>query len=467
MRYFACMAVALALPAHALIEPCPSDCDGGSAVTVDEIVTTVGIALGDQPVERCIAADQSCDDQVTVDEVVSGVDSALTGCATEARGTLAVAASAPVGVIRTNEEGVVIGGTPWMPAQYDVNEPPEARVDVYAQGLEVPWAMAFAPDGRLFVTERPGRIRVIDGGVLQPTSWASPEGVHTIGESGLLGIAVHPNFPTPAYVYVCHTLIIGTEVQNRVVRFEEVDGRGANPLPIVEGFPGSSVHDGCRLKFGPDGKLYISTGDGARRALAQNLSSTAGKILRVNDDGSASPDNPFPEAPLVWSYGHRNPQGLAFHPETGELYATEHGPSHEIGIGAYDEVNRIEPGVNYGWPAAIGAPMLAQYRDPLLTYPAPSGPAPPSGASFYSGELVPEWQGDLFVGILGAEHLHRVGFDACGRIAALERLYPNIYGRLRDVVHGPDGALYVSTSNRDGRGTPHPDDDRILRISGS
>lgn len=452
--------------ASAAMEACRGDCDLGNDVTVDEVLTLVSIAVGETDLGSCPVADRTCDGAVTVDEIIEAVSRALEGCeGSGRRGELVVEASSAQGILGTTSGGAVQGGTPRMPPQYAVADPGEVSVSVYASGLKVPWAMQFSPDGRMFVTERPGRIRVIRDGQLESQPWATVSPLTEIGEGGLLGLALHPEFPAEPYVYVCHTLTVGGEVQNRVVRYEEVDGHGVNPQPIVSGLPGSSVHNGCRLKFGPDGRLYISTGDGGRRALSQDLSSLGGKILRVNPDGSAPVDNPFPEAPRVWSLGHRNPQGLAFQPRTGALFETEHGPSGEVGVGAYDELNRIEPGANYGWPAVVGAPGLAQYRDPLLTYPYPSGPLPPSGVSFYSGEAIAEWQGDLFFGSLGAEHLQRIGLDACGRIVGIERLYAGEYGRLRDVIGGPDGALYVSTSNRDGRGRPRSDDDRILRLA--
>lgn len=450
--------------ARGVVESCTGDCDGGADVTVDEVLTMVGIALGDHPLAACPLADQSCDAAVTVEEVLTGVDNALQGCP-QPRGDLVVPASPAMGILRTLGE-TVVGGTPPMPAQYSVPQPEEAGVENYVTGLEIPWAMQFASDGRLFVTERPGRVRVVIDGGLQPAPWATIA-TDTVGESGLMGLALHPDFPQQPYVYLCFSQFVDGQLQNRVVRYTDSGGVGQSDRILVAGIPGSSSHDGCRLKFGPDRLLYASTGDGSQRALAQRLDSLGGKILRMHDDGSPAEDNPFPEAPLIWSYGHRNVQGLAFHPDTGELFETEHGPSGEIGIGAYDEVNLIQPGLNYGWPLAIGAPLLPQYRDPLLTYPGDAGPVPPSGASFFVGTSIPGWDRDLFFASLGARHLQRVGFDQCRRIVSIERLFNGVYGRLREVVQGPDGALYVSTSNRDGRGNPAATDDRILRISGA
>lgn len=354
-----------------------------------------------------------------------------------------------------------------MPAQYRVADPEEVRVDTFASDLEVPWSLAFAPDGRLFISERPGRIRVVEDGILVPEAWATLA-VRAAGEGGLMGLALDPNFTVEPWVYVCFTFNDGGAVQNRIIRIREVDAHGSNQEILVPRFPGANIHDGCRLKFGPDGKLYATSGDAAQRSQAQDLGSVAGKILRLEPDGSIPSDNPFGGS-YVYSYGHRNPQGLAFDPDTGRLFETEHGPSGEIGIGNYDEVNIIAPGVNYGWPNAVGAPGVASLRDPLLAYPERA--VPPAGATFYSGRLIPQWAGNLLFATLGSRHLQRVVIGADVQVIALERLFEidngvGVYGRLRDVIEGPDGALYVATSNRDGRGTPAEDDDRILRLSG-
>jgi len=454
--------VAAATNAAAIANVCPGDCDGDGEVTVDEILRQVSIALGESPASLCFAGDMSCDSDLTVDEILTAVGGALAGCDERPRGTLVVPASQPVGVVRETAQ-IVIGGTPVMPPQYAVADPPEAVLEDFATGLAVPWAMEFAPDGRLFVSERDGRIRVVEEGVLLPQPWATVA-VEQIGEGGLLGLALHPEFPSEPYVYVCHTLRVDGVVQNRIIRIREEGGQGGAEEEVFAGIPGNSVHDGCRLRFGPDGMLYATTGDAAQRALAQDVDSFAGKILRMRPDGAAPGDNPFGPASYVYSLGHRNPQGLTFRPGSGELWASEHGPSFEVGVGAHDEINLIEAGVNYGWPEVVGAPGFAGLRDPVLTYP--NAPVPPAGMTFYQGGEIPAWGGDLFFATLGSTHLQRVGFDACGRIALLERLYAGELGRLRDVIEGPDGALYLATSNRDGRGNPGPNDDRIIRIGG-
>jgi glucose/arabinose dehydrogenase len=383
------------------------------------------------------------------------------------RGVKVVDASEPVGIIRQTPDGPIVGGAPRMPAQYRVTTPDEVRVETLVSQLEIPWSLAFAPDGRLFITERPGRVRVVHAGVLDPTPWATLP-VRAAGEGGLMGLAFDPDFNKEPWVYVCYTFDDNGAPDNRISRLREVSGHGADEQILLDRFPGGMFHDGCRLKFGPDGKLYATTGDTFQRSLAQDLSSLAGKILRLNADGSVPADNPFGPTSFVYSYGHRNPQGLAFDPQTGTLFSTEHGPSGEVGFGAYDEVNIIVAGGNYGWPLVVGAPGLSQYRDPLLVYLDIA--VPPAGATFYSAPRIPQWTGNFFFTSLGAQHLQRVILDASRQhVVAIERLFERdtdngVYGRLRDIVQGPDGALYMCTSNRDGRGTPAPDDDRVLRL---
>ncbi|GIW42679.1 MAG: hypothetical protein KatS3mg076_3256 [Candidatus Binatia bacterium] len=382
------------------------------------------------------------------------------------RGTFAVPASEFQGVLRVIPNGPTVGGAPRMPAQYRVPDPPEVRVETYASGLEVPWSLAFSPDGRLFVSERPGRIRVVRDGVVDPEPWRVLP-VLALGEGGLMGIALHPDFPRQPWLYACYTIDAGGLPQNRISRIREVEGRGAEEEILLDRFPGAAIHNGCRLLFGPDGRLYATTGDASQRSLAQDLGSLAGKVLRLEPDGSIPTDNPFGSSP-VFTLGHRNPQGLAFDPWTGKLFSTEHGPSGEHGLRNYDEVNVLVPGANYGWPLAVGAPGLPEFRDPLLAYPDLA--VPPAGATFYSGRLVPEWRGNFFFTSLRGVHLQRVVLDPSRtEVWAIERLFETgtfqgRFGRLRDVVEGPDGALYVTTSNRDGRGQPGPEDDRILRL---
>jgi glucose/arabinose dehydrogenase len=208
------------------------------------------------------------------------------------------------------------------------------------------------------------------------------------------------------------------------------------------------------VKFGPDGLLYITAGDSARAPLAQDVASTAGKILRINRDGTTPRDNPFSSP--IYSYGHRNPQGIDWHPATGELWEAEHGDSGN------DEINVIDRGINYGWPTIQGSQTRPDMRSPISFY-SPS--IAPSGASFYRGQRFPGFVNNFFVATLRGVHILRVRVDGSSRrIAAQERLLENAYGRIRDVVVGPDGLIYFCTSNRDGRGSPVATDDRIARL---
>jgi glucose/arabinose dehydrogenase len=227
-------------------------------------------------------------------------------------------------------------------------------VDVVATGLDTPWALAFAPDGRIFVTERAGRIRIVKDGALQPEPWMTLQ-VAEVSEAGLLGLAIDPNFAENRYVYVAYTYRSGGGLANRLARLREdpATGKGVADKVLIDNVPGANNHDGGRVKFGPDGKLYWTMGDAQNMASAQNRGSLNGKILRLNPDGSVPTDNPFPNS-YVYSFGHRNPQGLAWQPGTGRLYETEHGPSGEKGC-CRDEVNFIEAGKNYGWPTATGS----------------------------------------------------------------------------------------------------------------
>lgn len=333
-----------------------------------------------------------------------------------------------------------------------------------ARNLETPWSLAFAPDGRLFVAERPGRIRIIRRDSLMAEPWAVipvHESAASSLETGLMGLALDPEFARNHRVYVCYTqAATDGALTNRISVLTEARGRGMNLTVLVDRIPAGSYHDGCRLKFGPDGKLYATTGDAtgtpSEAGAAQLTSSLAGKILRLNPDGSVPRDNPFPGS-YVWSYGHRNPQGLAFEPGTGRLIATEHG----TGGDGNNELNVIERGRNYGWPTVIGAA-----QDPRFTPPIYVGEDAPTGATFVTSTRYPGLRGSLLVTTLSSRRLLQFVFRTGGSTAVAERraLIENTYGRLRDVIEGPDGFLYLATSNRDGRGQPAAEDDRVIRL---
>ena len=345
---------------------------------------------------------------------------------------------------------------PPAPTATAVSAIPHLKVEEVATGLEVPWSLSFAPDGRIFFTERPGRVRVIVEGRLQAQPVLDVPDVSATGEGGLLGITLDPAFAENHYLYLYHTYDAQGQPHNRLVRYRETNNTLVEPQVLFEGVLGAGIHDGGRIKFGPDGKLYITAGDAANGNQAQQPDVLAGKILRLNPDGSIPVDNPFGTA--IWSYGHRNPQGIDWQPGTGLLFETEHGQS------AHDEVNIIEKGGNYGWPVVTAIPHLPQFVDPILT----SGPPPswaPSGAAFGTAPWLGAWQNNFFFATLRGEHLHRVVLDPADphRVLADEKLFEGVYGRLREVIQGPDG-LYFTTSNRDGRGSPAATDDRILRL---
>ena len=331
-------------------------------------------------------------------------------------------------------------------------------VEVVAQNLEIPWAMTFAPDGRMFITERPGRVRVVERGQLLTAPALSLTDVAAVGEGGLLGIAVHPDFATNHFVFLAYTArLAGGGRETRVVRYREVGNMLGEPAVLLDRVGAADIHDGARVRFGPDRKLYVTMGDTAVPPTAQDLGTLTGKILRLNDDGSVPGDNPLPGSP-IFSYGHRNPQGIDWHPVTGEPWGSEHGQTGN------DEINRLQPGRNYGWPVIEGDQTRAGMEVPILFF---SSSIAPSGASFYTGTAIAGFRGNLFVGTLAGQHLLRVRFDPNdpNRVAGTERLLAGRFGRIRDVVNGPDGTLYFCTSNRDGRNTPVATDDRLVKLS--
>jgi quinoprotein glucose dehydrogenase len=377
----------------------------------------------------------------------------------------------------------MVGDVPQSVSEQWVANPDGLRVESWVENLEAPWGLAFLPDNRALVTERPGRVRLIEEGRLRQEPYFTVDAANT-GEGGLMGIALHPDFPEEPYVYVMYTYRRGGLV-NKVERYRHEGDTARFDQVILDDIPGARFHNGGRIAFGPDGMLYITAGENFRAERAQDRSTVAGSILRVAPDGSIPADNPFEGSP-IYSYGHRNPQGLAWHPQTGELFSSEHGPSREFGLHGYDMVNVVVKGENYGWPRAVGEVNRPEYQDPLVMW---EEPVPPAGLAF--------WEGDLYLATLGSRALIRIGLSRSSqagdgdtgssagdggapqdpanaadryRVESIERLFATgpfegRYGRLRAAVVGPDGALYVTTSNRDGRGSPRDGDDRILRIT--
>lgn len=342
----------------------------------------------------------------------------------------------------------------------------ELQVERVVGDLATIWAIDFAPDGRIFLTERGGRIRTITNGALDSEPWMTLEVAERAGsESGLLGLALDKDFATNGYVYTAYTYTAANGgLQNRLVRLREdrATGRGVMDTTLLDDARGGQVHDGGRVKIGPDGKLYWTMGESGSQDLAQSLDSLNGKILRLNLDGTIPADNPFPGSP-IYSYGHRNPQGLAWQPGTNLLFETEHGPSGQQSC--CDELNLILPGQNYGWPRVYGD-QVAEGTIPPLVHSGTSRDTvwAPGGMTFVSNG---PWAGSLvFVGLRG-EALYRVTLDPSPQpgVLGLESYLQGQYGRLRDVVEGPDDALYIATSNKDGRGRPHDGDDQLLRLT--
>jgi glucose/arabinose dehydrogenase len=338
------------------------------------------------------------------------------------------------------------------------------RVETVAVGLSVPWSIAFLPDGRILVNERAGRIRVIQNGQLRAEPLATIEGVEASGESGLMGLTLHPQFSSNHLLYIAYAYRDNGRQFDRIVRYREAGDTLTDPKVIIEAIPAARFHAGCRIRFGPDNKLYITTGDATDPPSAQRLDSLGGKTLRLNDDGSVPSDNPFVSQsnarPEVWSLGHRNSQGLDFQPGTGLMFQTEHGPSGGDASGGGDEVNTVEAGKNYGWPIIHHTQTKPGLESPLLEYTPAVAPA---SAMFYRGTAFRPFQGNFFFGCLRGETIVRVELEG-RKVIRQERLLEGKYGRIRDVVEGPDGAIYFSTSNRDGRGTPAANDDRILKL---
>ncbi|MEO6390253.1 MAG: PQQ-dependent sugar dehydrogenase [Pyrinomonadaceae bacterium] len=339
------------------------------------------------------------------------------------------------------------------------------KVETVASGLQVPWEMVFANDGRMFFTERPGRLRVIENGKLNPVPLAALTDVEAKSESGLMGLALHPKFAENHLLYLAYAYDANGGTAVRVVRYRETGTALADRMVLIESIPAAQFHAGTRLRFGPDGMLYITTGDAGQRELAQKLDSLAGKTLRLKDDGTIPADNPFVgqagARTEIWSYGHRTSQGLDWQPGSNLMFQTEHGPSGFDGPGGGDEVDIVERGKNYGWPTIHHTQTKEGMEAPLLEYtPAIA----PSGGSFYRGTAFPAFKGNFFFSALRGTAIIRVVLDG-RKVVKQERLLDGKYGRIRNVIEGPDGAIYFATSNKDGRGSPTSDDDRILKLT--
>ena len=338
------------------------------------------------------------------------------------------------------------------PATTDNANQTNKGIRIIAQNLDVPWAIDIAVDNRIFFTEKPGRLGMIHAnGTLASEPVVN---IHTedIGEAGLMGLALHPNFTQNHLMYVYHTYAKNGGLYNKVLMLTEKNNKIVNSKIILDGIPASDSNNGGRIKFGPDGKLFVSTGDSETPELAQNTKSLAGKLLRLNDDGTIPDDNPIPESP-VYSYGHRDIQGFAWHPITKKLYASEHGPAGN------DEVNIIEPGSNYGWPIEVcnhstsSAPI--RFETPEYCF---NPEIAPSGLTIAASNKL-GYQNDILFTTLRGSHLHHIDLET--------GIQDNVlvgYGRLSDIVEAHDGSLYVLTTNRNAIGIGNANDDHILQI---
>lgn len=342
-------------------------------------------------------------------------------------------------------------------------------VQVVASGLTVPWAIDWLPDGTALVTERTGTLRRVS-----PNGDLAAEPMATVpitegGEGGLLGLAVHPDFASNRWIYLYYTAAGDGGVRNLVERWTvSADGTQASPERVIlDDIPARQFHNGGRLRFGPDGLLYVGTGDATTPAFSQDPASLAGKLLRIHDDGRVPDDNPWDSA--AWVMGLRNLQAFDWR-DDGRIVLADHGPSGspvENFWTDHDELNVAEPGDNLGWPEIYRCQRREGLRQPSMTW---AEALPPGGGATVPASAIPSWAGDFVVGVLGfgddIGHLHRFSIADDGNVTRSEVHLRGEYGRLRDVVVGPDGALYATTSNCDGRATCGPDGDRVLRITG-
>ena len=312
---------------------------------------------------------------------------------------------------------------------------------VVVSGLDRPWAVVAGPDRNIWISEKTGAIKVYTPSFKLVTKLTGFPDLAVYGEGGVLDIAFHPGFKNSSWVYVAYTVADPIGHHTRVNRFTYRAGRLQDHKIIFEGPSNNTqTHFGCRLAFDARGFLYASFGERRDMSKAQDMSVMNGKIVRLNDDGSTPRDNPFGSSSPIYTLGHRNPQGLAFHPKNGKLYESEHGPSVYDAPGGGDEINEIIGGTNYGWPAFHHRMKGSGVKEPLLEYtPA----AAPSGIAFYTGSKIPSWTGDLFVATLRGQRLLHIRVAANGQLTEVPPLLEGKYGRLRDVETSPDGSLLV------------------------
>lgn len=341
------------------------------------------------------------------------------------------------------------------------------RVDTVVTGLEVPWAIAFLPGGDWLITERPGRVRLVTGGKLVAEPVLTLDVVQD-GEGGLLGIAASPQFQVDRAFYVYATFQEGGR-HDRVLRYRLSEDHRSAELDkvIIDRIPASKGHDGGRLRFGPDGMLYVAAGDAPEPARSPPGTSQGGKLLRLTREGNVPADNPHGPNNPVFLSGLRNCQGFDWY-DPRFVAVLDHGPGVDLGLSEQDEVHVAVSGLDLGGADYRGCQSIPGKVAPALVWREAVSPA---GAAIYTGGLIPEWTGSLLIGTLESKHLHRIVFNPQDpRMVRLHEVYlpgdpPAGHGRLREVVMGPGSMLYVTTSNCDGRGECPPDKDRVLRIS--
>lgn len=335
------------------------------------------------------------------------------------------------------------------------------QIEVVAEDLMIPWSLIFTDNNRILVSERSGQIRVVEAGQLMQQPLIDIEEVSPLAEAGLMGLALDPDYQTNKNFYACYAYRSANGLKDKIVKLQDQGTTAEVVSTLLDNIPAAQFHAGCRLKIGPDKFLYATTGDATNKQLAQDLDSLGGKILRLNLDGTIPADNPFPNS-YVYSYGHRNSQGLDWHPETQDLLATEHGPSGNDGPGGGDEVNVIDPGENYGWPLVSHQRSQPGLVDPLIVFTPAEAPA---SGMFYSGRVFPQFKHDYFFGALRGQGIIRLELVESDprQLISYEKLSISV-GRIRDVVESPDGLIYFTTSNMDGRGDPRPGDDKIYRL---
>ncbi len=344
---------------------------------------------------------------------------------------------------------------------FETDKKAEYSIEPFVRDLDVPWSIVFTSDTRILVNERPGRLRVIENGVLKKEPLREFNDISNGSEEGLMGLALDPDYNANKLIYISYAYERDDALWVKVVRFVDNGTSLAEETIIFDGMPAEKYHAGCRLRFGPDKKLYITTGDAGERKLAQDLSKLHGKILRINGDGTIPSDNPFPNSP-IWSYGHRNPQGIDWFPGTEVMWSTEHGPSGFDGPGGGDEVNVIVKGQNYGWPEVSHTESKEGMISPILVFTPAEAPA---SGMFYKSGKISDFKNTFLFGCLKGQGIMVVTVDPNDPTKQISfKKIATKYGRIRDIAEGPDGNIYFSSSNKDGRGNEQDGDDKIYRI---